>query len=123
MIVMLCVDHVTSYVRLQISYWTVVFNMHHITSHHTSLHQEKVDADVTLELLRERLDLLRLGLSPEQGLEGKKASQQLLAACVKDPYLRENEGTLFSDPAGSKHWAMSSMFEIPLLNCYLPPTR
>ena len=59
-----------------------------------------MDGDASLALLRQRMELLRAAMNGSGGDDGDVASDVLLKACLKDPFLRELQGTMLSDPRG-----------------------
>ena len=62
--------------------------------------KDKVDGDASLALLRQRMELLRAAMNSSGGHDGDVASDVLLKACLKDPFLRELQGNMLSDPKG-----------------------
>lgn len=64
------------------------------------MQQDSVDKDPSLKLLRNRLGLLETAMDTSQGPQGLGANSKLLAQCKEDPFLRELEHTMLSDPQG-----------------------
>lgn len=63
--------------------------------------QEEVDSDFTLNLLRDRLELMRLAKhGSEDGPESLRVSQDLFAKCLRDPYLKDLSSTFLSSESG-----------------------
>ena len=62
--------------------------------------QEKVLADCSLDLLRNRMDLIRLATSRSTTQDSKEQSRQLFQKCLCDPYLKDLSGTLLSVEEG-----------------------
>ena len=61
---------------------------------------EQCDEDVSLTLVRSRLELVDLALNSAYGAEGMAASKRLFAKAVEDPYIRELQTTIFSSEDG-----------------------
>lgn len=63
--------------------------------------QEKVDSDFTLNLLRERLEVMRLAKhGADSGPESLRVSQELFSKCLADPYLKDLSSTFLSSESG-----------------------
>ena len=60
--------------------------------------KDKVDGDASLALLRQRMELLRAAMNSSGGDDGDVASDVLLKACLKDPFLRELQATCYLIP-------------------------
>ena len=59
----------------------------------------KAEDDPTLDLISSRLDMVMIALNDRGGAESEQASRDLYAAAMRDPYLRDCQDTLLSDPA------------------------
>jgi len=60
--------------------------------------QEEVTNDASLDLLRSRLNLVKLALDESTGKEGKDKAKQLYIATQEDPYLKDLATTTLADP-------------------------
>lgn len=62
--------------------------------------QEAAEQDCSLNLLRDRMNLIRLATNKDDGAESKTKSQELYQLCLQDPYLKDLSSTLLAVEEG-----------------------
>lgn len=77
---------------------------------------EEVENDCSLDLLRERMKLLKLAMDDDASQASQQKSRQLYEMCMNDPYLKDLSATILSIEAGCQTMGAASRCRDRLLD-------
>ena len=80
---------------------------------------EAIDQDPTLDLLRQRLHMVRIARDTSSGKVGLNMSKDLYDRACQDPYLKDCRGTFLADPDACQTMGVVKHTRNVLLDLYL----